>query len=196
MKRVRKETGKKLGYYMCGEYGEDTQRPHYHAILFNHRFEDERFYKWGKNGDAIFKSATLNRLWKLGDCLVGAVTYESSAYVARYILKKITGDLAPAHYGERKPEYAQMSRSPGIGKGWFKLYRSDCYPSDFLVHDGKKAKVPRYYDKQLSEEELAPIKAQRKKTAVAMKANSTPERLLVRETVKKSQMALIKRNAQ
>lgn len=195
MKRLRfVRPNQKIGFYMCGEYGETTVRPHYHAILFNTRFEDQRFYKWSTNGDPIYKSEELNRLWKLGECLVGAVTFESAAYVARYILKKITGDLAPAHYAGRAPEYAQMSRASGIGKGWFEKYKSDCYPSDFLVHDGKKAKVPRYYDKQLPEEELATYKTSRKETARLTWKNSTPSRLRVRETVKKSQMALIKRD--
>ena len=88
-------------------------------------------------------------VWGLGHCLIGALTFESAAYVARYCLKKVTGDPAAAHYAGRLPEFALMSRRPGIGGSWFDVYSSDVYPSDEFVARGHASKPPRYFDERL-----------------------------------------------
>ena len=87
MKRLRKNTGKKIRYYMCGEYGEENNRPHYHALLFGHQFDDKKLVNI-RNGNRVYISETLNRYWQKGQCEIGSVTFKSAGYVARYILKK------------------------------------------------------------------------------------------------------------
>ena len=154
MKRLRKKYGVGIRYFHCGEYGEKFQRPHYHAIIFNHDFSDK--YLWSsKLGNDLYRSESLEGLWPYGHSSIGDVTFESAAYVARYITKKITGKEAEQHYeycnkltGEitqRQPEYVTMSRRPGIAKGWFDKYTTDVYPSDNIVIRGKKMKPPKYY---------------------------------------------------
>lgn len=76
-----------------------------------------------------------------------------------------------------------MSRRPGIGSDWYDKYACDAFPSDFLVIEGGKRPVPRYYTNKLEEEEKKAIKEKRKARAEANSANSTPERLAVREEV-------------
>ena len=96
MKRLRKKYGE-VRFYMCGEYGEENKRPHYHACLFGVEFEDKELHRV-RRGIPLYKSETLNKLWKLGFCTIGDVTFESAAYVARYIMKKVTGEKAEEHY--------------------------------------------------------------------------------------------------
>lgn len=138
-----------IRFYMCGEYGPSLGRPHYHACLFNHDFEDKKYKRVNRLGQRIYTSEILDQLWGKADagmCEIGAVTIESASYVARYIMDKITGDDAVAHYGNKRPEYTKMSTNPGIGKAWFDKYRFDWYARDKLVHDGVSMPIPRYYE--------------------------------------------------
>lgn len=195
LKRLRRHLGraKRIRYFLCGEYGEKLARPHYHLILWGHRFPDQTFYKTTPAGP-LWESATLDRIWGLGHCTIGEVTFESAQYVAQYQLKKITGDLAKKHYerinpdtGEvvqLEPEASYMSRRPGIGAGWFNKFATDLYPDDFVVQKGKKLRVPRYYDSKLSEAQLQELKLRRKKDAAIYRRHNTPARLRVREEVK------------
>lgn len=149
MKRLRKEfTAKKIRFYACGEYGERTFRPHYHAILFGHQFKDRRIQtKQTESGiQSIYVSDTLSRLWPFGFSSSGDMTFESAAYVARYCLKKINGSEAESHYFGREPEFCLMSRMPGIGYEWFKMYQKSIYPNDRCFARGKPCKPPRYFD--------------------------------------------------
>lgn len=152
MKRLRKAyPEKKIRFFACGEYGEHTFRPHYHAILFNHQFDDrERITKETENGIVtLYQSPKLNEIWGKGYASSGDMTFESAAYVARYCLKKINGPEADAHYFGREPEFSLMSRMPGIGANWLKKFRKDVYPNDICFARGKPCKPPKYYDDQL-----------------------------------------------
>ncbi|AXH74125.1 MAG: replication initiator protein [Microviridae sp.] len=102
MKRLRKKYGDNIRFYMCGEYGENFGRPHFHACLFNHDFSDKKLWKT-VNKMPLFRSAELEELWPFGFSSIGSVTFESAAYVARYIMKKITGEAAEKHYTFRRP---------------------------------------------------------------------------------------------
>lgn len=145
MKRLRRRHGAGIRFFHAGEYGEKFQRPHYHACIFNFDFDDKKPVQFSQN---LFHSKELEDLWEnKGFCTVGAVTFESAAYVARYCTKKITGEMAADHYGNRKPEYTTMSRRPGIGSKWFEKYASDVYPDDFVVVNGKTIRPPKYYDR-------------------------------------------------
>jgi len=200
MKRLRKKFGNNIKFFHCGEYGEDKGRPHYHACLFNHDFEDKKLWKIVR-GNPLYTSAALSERWGLGFCSVGAVTFQSSAYVARYILKKVTGLPAASHYewvdpetGEifqRAPEYATMSK--GIGESWIKKFQADVYPDDFIVIDGKKHKPPRYYDKQVKENAFEAIRQSRSIRAMKKYSENQPARRKVRETVLEARLKGLKR---
>lgn len=199
-----------IRYYMCGEYGDLTNRPHYHAILFNHEFSDKYHFKNSKTGFPVYRSPSLEKLWDYGMSEIGSVTFESAAYVARYIMKKVTGDAADFHYeylnpdtGEiswRIPEYTTMSRRPGIAKEWYDKFYKDVYPGDFIVitrgDKVVKVKPPKYYDTQyelLYPEEYALLRLQRKKNAAKFTDNNTPDRLAVREIVQSKRLELLPR---
>lgn len=183
MKRLRKnQSGKTIRFFHCGEYGDLNGRPHYHALIFGHDFKDKEVVSVNKQGQKLYGSEALKKLWPWGHSSIGTVTFQSAGYCARYVVKKITGEAAKEHYervdqetGEitrLKPEYTTMSRRPGIGKDWFEKYGSDVYPNDYVVIDGKKHPPPRYYDKLLTDQN-PDLMEQITKARVA-RANSKP----------------------
>ena len=188
MKRLRKKFGEGIRFFHCGEYGEENFRPHHHAILFNHDFADKKFWK-SNNGFVLYRSAALEKLWPYGYSSVGSVSFESAAYVARYITKKITGDMADSHYLGLVPEYVTMSRRPGIAREWFEKFKdTDVYSHDTVVLRNLKLRPPKYYDKLYdleNPEGFSRIKAKRVFKAISS-ADNSPERLLVRGTIQKS----------
>ena len=207
MKALRhKYHPKIIRFYMCGEYGSNLQRPHYHFLIFGHRFDDLILFS-EREGINTFTSETLDKIWGLGFCTVGEVTKESAGYVARYCLKKIGGKNAEQHYqtthpatGEIltiQPEYNSMSTKPGIAKSWYEKYKSDVFPADMVIlKDGTRVKTPRYYDLLLNDDEpetIQRIKEERTKEQDLRWADQTRRRLATRETVKKAQIKTLKR---
>lgn len=202
-KRLRKSLSYKIRFFASGEYGDVNLRPHYHAIIFNHDFYPKTY--WGKNerGDKLYTSPSLSKLWPYGLATLGAVTFESAGYVARYSMKKIGGDQAVVHYARVHPvrktisvvnqEFLVMSRRPGIGAPWLDRYLSDVFPSDFVVMRGRKSPVPRFYEKQLSEEELEMLKRRRKRQGLRFKDDRTPARLEARRIVRDARISVLKR---
>ena len=146
MKRLRKHfKNDRIRYYACGEYGSKMDRPHYHACLFGVDFNDKEL--WSIRDDVkLYRSNTLEKIWTKGFSTIGDVNFQSAGYIARYCTKKITGDQAKHHYKGNDPEWALMSRRPGIGRNWYEKYKGDCYPKDFMTLNGKKLKPPKYYD--------------------------------------------------
>lgn len=206
MKRLRRRTADKIRYYHCGEYGEKTLRPHYHAILFGIAFPDEKFYTRNAQGDSIRTSEVLDSIWSYGQCWIGDVSFESAAYVARYVTKKISGPPAEAHYSrvdltsgeivQVEPEYATMSRRPGIGAGWFEKYERDVYPHDHVISRGRAVPPPKFFDRQLEKKNprlLLYLKARRKLQAKKQSSNNTRERLAVREEIAYSKLKTLTR---
>lgn len=205
MKKYRKQYGKNIRYYHCGEYGETYGRPHYHAIIFGHDWDDKKHFKT-TNEVKVYTSERLQRLWGKGFTTTGDVTFESASYVARYILKKVTGDQAKTHYehvdenGEvhaKLPEYTTMSRRPGIGAAWYKKFRPDVYPHDHVIIRGKEMRPPRYYSSIYEQTNLSDFQAIRSNRKISSRKNAdnnTPQRLKVRETVKLAQLTLLKRD--
>lgn len=197
MKRLRHETGKGLRFYGCGEYGSLNLRPHYHVLLFNYDFADKKLFSRGAEND-LYTSDRLKQLWPNGHNSIGEVTFESCAYVARYIVDKVTGELAADHYAGRVPEFTVMSRRPGIGHEYYMKYAHEMYSGDFLVVNGKKVKPPRFYDERyamLDRMSMEELKVARRRYAIARsRADNTPERRRVRETVELKRLAMYKRN--
>jgi hypothetical protein len=206
MKYLRAEYPfQRIRFYMAGEYGSQTGRPHYHAILFNFTFNDLVFHSLSPTGNPLCRSATLERLWPHGFSSVGAATYESAAYVARYIMKKLDGPQLRSYVGvntetgevcERYPEFNRMSLKPGIGAEWFRKFFSDVFPHDRVITNGTPSKVPRYYDKLLEasdSELLALIKDKRIVEAEMRAFDNTQARLSVKEAVSKAAISSFKR---
>ena len=202
---------------MCGEYGDAGNRPHYHAILFGWNPNDWMYLFDSPSGEPIYTSEIIEKVWGQGFVTIGSVSFESAAYVARYCMKKITGKKADEidtqtglkHYerfnqytGEIHqilPEYSAMSngghRGHGIGYGWISKYTRDVYPKDFTTVRGVKMRPPRYYDKYINSidaDMYDDIKAGRLLKGYQNEDN-TPERLKVREAVKKAQFNQLKR---
>lgn len=207
MKRLRKHAGtNNIRFFACGEYGEKLLRPHYHALIFNYDFNDKKLYRTNKNGDRLYKSETLNKIWgKSSINEVGNVTYKSARYCAGYIIKKQLnrGDdqkyyrLSPVdgHLYEVAKEFAVMSRRPGIGTTWFEKFQADAFPSDFLIVEGRRVKPPLFYLNKLVEAEQTKIKRGRKRFSVQprQKLNSTSERLKVRAEVHRLRLQRLQR---
>jgi hypothetical protein len=192
-KRLRKR-GIKFRYFICGEYGENLGRPHYHACIFGFDFPDKKLFKTSKTGHRLYISEVLTETWNMGHALIGDLTFESAAYVARYITKKINGDDADEHYQGKKPEFITMSRRPGIGKGFFEKYKDDIFPNDFVVLNGKKMLPPKFYETIHDPFEMDDIKERRAKQRVKYHPDKTIQRLQVRENCKIVQTSLLKRN--
>lgn len=197
MKRLRKAHGP-VRFFVCGEYGDDLGRPHFHAGLFGVGFRADR-YRWRvtEAGFPVFRSPELERLWPHGNSELGELTQESAAYMARYTFKKVTGDLAEGHYQGRVPEFAHMSLKPGIGALWFSKYMQDVRVRDAVIVKGQSRKVPRFYDKLLKRVEpdvLEEVQQARILEAVDRGFQDvTPERLAVREQVVKARLSFYKR---
>lgn len=134
MKRLRKANpGKKIRYYLVGEYGPKTQRPHYHAILFN------------------CDPNTISDTWKLGEVDIGDVSGASVSYVAGYISKP-GKKIGYADWDDRVPKFSLMSK--GLGSNYLtpemeKFYLNDL-TRNYVMQDGYKIGLPRYYRKKIS----------------------------------------------
>lgn len=194
MKRLRKEfPNARIRYYHCGEYGERFGRPHYHACIFGFDFPDKEYL--GERGDfPVFRSATLERLWPFGRSEIGSVTFESAAYVARYIVTKVTGDAAADYYGGRQPEYVTMSRRPGIGRDWVLTNMSEVCANDGVFSRGVFVQPPRYYDSAFEifrPGEMERMKARRDEAR--KRVDETTRRLQDREKCTFSRVSLSQR---
>lgn len=209
MKRLRKQCGKGIRFFHCGEYGEccgvcglsrkecicekytpDIGRPHHHACIFNYKFRDRLLWDV-RNGISLYRSPSLEKLWTYGYSVIGDVTWESAAYVARYVTKKITGEKAENHYKGRLPEYVTMSRNPGIAYEWYVKNKYDLYRHDMLViRDGFICKPVRYYDKifEMHEPHLMARKKYRREKNAKLNVNNTPEQLKLREYLHKKKI--------
>lgn len=137
-----------LRYIHCGEYGEQFERPHHHACLFNLDFPDKILLNEKKG---FYVSETLKELWPQGLHTISAFNYERAAYVGQYCQKKINGKMAPDHYQGRLPEYGTYSKRPAVGLDWLKKYKDEIYPRDYTVINGRKQKNPIYYDKKMKD---------------------------------------------
>lgn len=132
IKRLRKAIHpRKLSYYIGGEYGEEFNRPHYHAVLFGLAKGDEK---------------TVSTAWGQGFVNVGTVTDDSCNYVAKYVTKKLSGP----RFGEYEkrgviPEFGLMSRNPAIGRRYAEKYKCELVNRGFAIVKGSKVSLPRYY---------------------------------------------------
>lgn len=146
---------RRIRYFACGEYGDRTDRPHYHAVLYGFPLLDRSHHR-GPDHAPAYRSGLLDGLWKHGLTEASPVTFASAAYVAGYIKKKQSKTKNPDHYlrydengelHEIQQEFSRCSTRPAIGLEWLKRYWSDVYPRDEVVVEGRTSKPPRYYDR-------------------------------------------------
>lgn len=153
-------------YYACGEYGSITARPHYHAIVFGINIPDLVLWKNSRAGYPLYNSEWLTKIWKKGYVVVGDVTFESCAYVARYIMKKQLGQAAQFYDDYNlAPEFNCMSLKPAIGLEFFEENFQKMYENDeIILPEGRVVTPPRYFDKKfelIDEEEMQNVKDKR-----------------------------------
>nr|WAE43477.1 MAG: replication initiator protein [Microviridae sp.] len=201
IKKIRKKYGANIKFYLCGEYGSELGRPHYHVCMFNHDFSDKVAWRRspakapGREQIILYRSESLEKIWTKGFSLIGELNFESAAYVARYCLKKINGEKAEEHYGNKTPEYTNMSRRPGIAKAWWDKYKNDVISTDKIITRGMEVKPPRYFDLLLEKEnpkKMERIKYHRK--SVVNKDDNTWERLKVKEIIANVNLSNLKRS--
>lgn len=143
MKRLRKAFGKIRVFY-CGEYGGETNRPHYHAVLFG---ISER------HKDLIQKE------WNLGFISVSNLTIGRCGYVAKYMLKNAVFSKEYCLEHNIEPQFVQSSNKPGIGYLYVQENYQDVLKDLSVLFCGKKRPIPRYYYNKLKElDEFLPQK--------------------------------------
>lgn len=169
-----------IRFFACGEYGPKNMRPHYHLILFNCPLPDLIFEKFA-NGYTYYRSPLLEKTWKKGFVLVTDFSYETAAYVARYMLKKHKGK--DADFYEKcgiEPEFTRCSRRPGLARSYLDENADFIYNYDqVIITNGKgtpiRCKPPKYFDRvfdELSPGALDDLKAHRQETAICSLENS------------------------
>ena len=180
--------GINLRYYACGEYGEESNRPHYHAIVFGY-WPFDAVQRPGRKNFVYYTSDFIRRCWPFGNHIVTCVTYETCQYTAQYILKKQLGKDAADYYKALgiASERAMMSLKPGIGATWFDKYHDDIYKDDTLIIAGRKLRAPKYYDRLFDiyygSDAFDQVKLNRKKFAKYLQAKACGTDLKVKEVI-------------
>lgn len=142
IKRLRKVMSPKLiKYFACGEYGPQTWRPHYHAILF------------GVN--PVADSDLVRDSWSSGFVTISLVNEERSRYVAGYIKDKLTGEKGKIAYEGIEAPFLCMSQ--GIGKRWFEQNIIPLQENCGYKIKGVSVGMPRYYRKLLGDSYNQPL---------------------------------------
>lgn len=184
-KRVRKRSGP-FRYLMCGEYGDQTHRPHYHALVFGLGVPDRVLFT-ERQGHPVFQSEVLSALWGLGHIEFGTVTASSARYCAGYVLKdsrapvrldESTGEVVPL-----QPPYGRMSLKPGLGDLWIRRYYPEVLTHGSCFSQDKRFPIPRRFAHIL--DSIAPDSFAELQERSIEKARSslhnTSDRLAVRE---------------
>lgn len=210
MKRLRRyyPHDNAIKYFFAGEYGSQTYRPHYHAILFGLKLDDLKLYKMSGDGYNYYNSPFLDKCWKKGFVVVGNVTWDTCAYTARYIMKKQYGS-AVSFYEENNivPEFTLMSRKPAIGRRYYDENVADIYWTNKIYigtdEGSHEIQPPRYYDKLYDIDypsDMDRIKSMRKEVAdsykqIKMQSTSLPylQQLEVEEQAKLAAISTLKR---
>lgn len=183
LKRLRRATDGKLRFFASGEYGERTQRPHYHAIIYG--LSDTHYGR-------------IDGAWGMGQTKTTPATPAAIAYTAGYCAKKIgyrneqdyeridpeTGEVY--HW---QPPFTQMSRRPGIGghaREHTQSWRS------YAIYNGVKIKVPRFlheaWKKQATEQEIEELAWE--KSQLLIDTDNSKARLEAGEQIAVSRQAI------
>lgn len=180
MKRLRKKHPD-VRLFGCGEYGSSneyvdgkgntrkgTERPHYHIILYNCKFDDMKFWRWSraewntKIKNPLYRSKELEKLWSdengpIGNAELNEVNFETIRYVAGYVTKKYKGSDSKEHYQLKGqvPPYTFSSRRPGIGNQFYEDNKEKFLEGKPLYAVTKKGLVEvksRYFNKLMEKD--------------------------------------------
>lgn len=174
MKRLRRAyENVKIRFFLAAEYGPTTCRPHYHAIIYGLSLDDfPDLIEVGKNelGQKFYSSDIFRNIWTKGFVSMSEVTWETCAYVARYVVKKVDlmdNGSTPESIG-LEPEFCLMSRRPGLGADYLKVH-PDALDFDTIPISTAKGcrniEIPRYYTRLISDEDCDMIIEKRKQAA-------------------------------
>lgn len=167
IKRLRMAMERKFGhtgirYFGCGEYGDQTMRPHLHIILFNCPIPDLSINFVDDEGQItqrksrygfMYFSKFIKDLWPYGFITVEDANYNTEAYVSRYIMKKQKGQEGKEVYEKKLgvlPPFLAMSLKPAIGSQYFEdneKWLID-HPSIIVPRGDKEplvSGIPRFY---------------------------------------------------
>lgn len=133
IKRLRKQSDRKIRYYAVGEYGEQTRRPHYHIVIFNEDFMSSRYYY--SISDSMYGNSELQRTWGMGQVTISELNMARAKYTAGYVTKKIND----------QDTFSLMSRKPAIGRYWFDEHKDNIRRLEKVVVDGKEYPIPKVY---------------------------------------------------
>lgn len=150
LRRLRRCTKTEFRYFLVGEYGDKSWRPHYHAIFF---------------GLSAYHSRALDKAWSdskgsIGFQSIDEVNNKSAAYVAGYAIKKLTRKIDPRLNG-LSPEFMRSSRKGGgIGLSAIKKIADTLKKNEYwkpviineLKHGKKSWPLGRYLTDKLSAE--------------------------------------------
>lgn len=162
-----------IRHYSVTEYGDQSARPHAHSCVFNLPSElisQNVPYKVSFNGDLYYNNPILSDIWGKGHVVIGDLSFQSAAYVARYVVKKLKGRSKTAYTRLGiEPEQARMSRRPGIGSSYYDLMKDQIYKYDRLYLPGTPGVKPSsYFDKKFALDDplvLEVIKGERQLSA-------------------------------
>lgn len=218
LKRAREKLGP-FRYIVAGEYGEKTDRPHFHMAAFGLQMpEDAVQVAKGKRGDPLYQSLTLDKLWRNGFVNIGTVTKQSASYIADYSLKDVnkidwTTTEAVTEEGEvidiegietsegflpRRRPFLRCSTNPPIGVPYIQAYESDCFPQGTVMVENNEVPMCRaylqWYAKQGKEqsEVVQEILEKRKQEALTVEAveKRSPRRREARAEVRLAKMSI------
>jgi len=183
-KRLRKTYGD-LRYYAVGEYGDETQRPHYHACLFGLAFEEHRTII-RDTPSLLWTNPELTKAWGLGHVSVGALNFQTAQYTASYVLKKLRSGQQYVRVDEETGELIPLEQprpfmSRNIAREWWERYGAHVTDHDLVVINGRKQKPPKAYDRWLGEKEPAKLeKIKEKRSEHTPKLNKEQNRARAR----------------
>lgn len=189
-----------LRYFLCGEYGSTTYRPHYHAIVFGYKPFDLVYFGFDQDTkQEIYISPWLSSVWGMGNVIVGQnVTFETCAYVARYVMKKLEVDSKnDEFYKNFNKDFILCSRRPALGYKFFAENQREIERLDkVLIRDGVQCLPPRYYSRKIKEsnpEKYEEIKQKRIDNAPKETLARAYARLRAAGALKKQQIENLKR---
>lgn len=151
MKALRKKNSNKLKYYMCGEYGGETLRPHYHLITYG---LDDKYAEPDHVNDLSLK---LEEIWSNGTVQVQDAGVGSMAYVAGYVNKKLKAIkyVLDEQTGEIKDDPRQKEFTNGskkLGMSFLTPQMIDYLqknPKPYIEMNGSRWPLPRYFKEKV-----------------------------------------------